>query len=58
MDNARCVVVAGLSGKFGNLIRLSIVNAGLTSLEGFPSLPRLKEVYIIYIINNYYNSDY
>jgi hypothetical protein len=27
-----------------NLLNLSIINAGLHSLEGFPSLPRLRTV--------------
>lgn len=45
MDNARCSEVTGLSDKFTNLHRLSIVNAGLVSLKGFPSLVNLQEVH-------------
>ncbi len=44
LDNARCSEVTGLLEKFVNLCRLSIVNAGLVSLDGFPSLPNLREV--------------
>ena len=44
LDNARCSEVNGLSDKLIGLCRLSIVNAGLTSLKGFPSLRSLKEV--------------
>ncbi len=44
LDNARCSEVTGLSDKFTNLHRLSIVNAGLSSLKGLPPFPNLKEV--------------
>lgn len=44
LDNGRCSEVTGLLENFTNLKRLSIVNAGLTSLKGFPPLPNLKEV--------------
>ena len=44
LDNGRCSEVTGLLENFTNLQRLSIVNAGLTSLKGFPPLPNLKEV--------------
>ena len=44
LDNAHCSEVSGLTDKFVNLSRLSIVNAGLVSLDGLPSLPNLKEV--------------
>lgn len=44
LDNARCSEVNGLSNQLTGLCRLSIVNAGLISLKGFPSLPNLKEL--------------
>lgn len=46
LDN-RCIEVAKLSDKFKNLRRLSIVNAGLASLKGFPTFPNLHKVYFV-----------
>lgn len=54
LDNARCSEVSGLSDKFVNLNRLSIVNAGLVSLDGFPSLPNLKEVCVVLLHSTLY----
>ena len=49
LDNVRCNITLGsLLDKFSNLRRLSVVNAGLLSLEGFPSLPNLDEVALKY----------
>lgn len=34
----------GLTDEFANLTRLSLINVGLTSLKGFPKLPKLKKL--------------
>ena len=52
LDNARCSEVNGLTDKLISLRRLSIVNAGLTSLKGFPSLPSLIEVLAMGKVHN------
>ena len=57
LDNARCSEVSGLSDKFVNLNRLSIVNAGLVSLDGFPSLPNLKEVCVTLQLHSLVHAD-
>ena len=44
LDNARSSELNGLE-KFKSLQRLSMVNAGLVSLKGFPSFPNLLEVH-------------
>jgi len=44
LDNCRCNGFPGKLGEFSALTCLSVVNAGLTSLEGFPPLQSLKEV--------------
>lgn len=44
LDNCKATSIEGLSGAFVNLEALSLINVGLTSLKGFPSLPKLKRV--------------
>lgn len=44
LDNCRSPQIAGLTDEFVNLEVLSMIQAGLTSLKGFPSLPHLKRV--------------
>lgn len=34
----------GLTEEFSNLIKLSLINVGLTTLKGFPKLPKLKKL--------------
>ena len=63
LDNCRCNGFPGKLGKFSALTSLSVVNAGLTSLEGFPPLKSLKEVRLFttgcgvcYVIVGYYSA--
>jgi len=45
LDNiVKTTHVAGLDGRFAELRSLSLINVGLTSLEGFPHLPKLRRV--------------
>ncbi|KAG6444221.1 acidic leucine-rich nuclear phosphoprotein 32 family member A isoform X3 [Manduca sexta] len=45
LDNCRSTTnVAGLSSAYTNLEFLSLNNAGLTTLKGFPTLPKLKKL--------------
>ncbi|XP_021930068.1 acidic leucine-rich nuclear phosphoprotein 32 family member A [Zootermopsis nevadensis] len=44
LDNCRSTSIVGLSDEFTNLETLSLINAGLTSLKGFPKLPNLKKL--------------
>ena len=44
MEGVPCPRIEGLTDKFSSLARLSIVNCGLTTLEGLPSLPKLNTV--------------
>ena len=44
LDNVRASVITGLTDKFSNLVKLSLVNVGLTSLENFPILSKLEQV--------------
>jgi hypothetical protein len=46
LDNCRSTSIVGLSDEFTNLETLSLINAGLTSLKGFPKLPNLKKVLV------------
>ena len=44
MDNCRATQIEGLSDEFKNLEALSLINVGLTTLKGFPALPKLRKV--------------
>uniref|UniRef100_A0A1I8AB79 LRRcap domain-containing protein n=1 Tax=Steinernema glaseri TaxID=37863 RepID=A0A1I8AB79_9BILA len=41
LDNCKASSLSGLTEEFENLANLSMINCGLTSLEGFPKLPNL-----------------
>lgn len=44
LDNCRSTNIVGLTEDFANLTKLSLINVGLTSLKGFPKLPKLKKL--------------
>uniref|UniRef100_A0A915K9B2 U2A'/phosphoprotein 32 family A C-terminal domain-containing protein n=1 Tax=Romanomermis culicivorax TaxID=13658 RepID=A0A915K9B2_ROMCU len=44
LDNCRAPQLEGLTDEFKELEMLSLINVGLTSLKGFPSLPNLKRL--------------
>lgn len=44
LDNCRSTNIEGLTDEFANLTKLSLINVGLTSLKGFPKLPKLKKL--------------
>ena len=44
LDNARATQIEGLSDAYENLESLSLINVGLTTLKGFPKLPKLKKL--------------
>merc|ERR1712025_53352 len=44
LDNARATQIEGLSDEYVNLESLSLINVGLTTLKGFPKLPKLKRL--------------
>lgn len=44
LDNCRATLIEGLTSDFKNLETLSLINVGLTTLKGFPSLPNLKKL--------------
>lgn len=44
LDNCRSTNIVGLTEEFANLTKLSLINVGLTSLKGFPKLPKLKKL--------------
>lgn len=44
LDNCRSTTIVGLSDEFVNLFSLSLINVGLTSLKGFPTLPNLRKL--------------
>jgi len=44
LDNCRATNIEGLSERFTGLQALSLINVGLTSLKGLPSLPALKRL--------------
>ncbi|CAF1243024.1 unnamed protein product [Adineta steineri] len=47
LDNcARCYSIQGLTDEFCNLRVLSIINVGLQSLAKFPTLPKLRKLYL------------
>uniref|UniRef100_A0A915KP95 Uncharacterized protein n=1 Tax=Romanomermis culicivorax TaxID=13658 RepID=A0A915KP95_ROMCU len=44
LDNCKSTAIEGITDEFVNLKRLSIINAGLQSLKGFPKLPNLERL--------------
>lgn len=44
LDNCRSTNVVGLTDEYTNLEILSLNNAGLTTLKGFPTLPKLRKL--------------
>lgn len=44
LDNARATQIEGLTDEYTNLETLSLINVGLTTLKGFPKLPKLKKL--------------
>lgn len=44
LDNSRSATIVGLSDEYVSLETLSMINVGLTSLKGFPKLPKLKRL--------------
>lgn len=44
LDNCRSTNIVGLSDQYTNLEILSLNNAGLTTLKGFPALPKLRKL--------------
>ncbi|XP_022198407.1 acidic leucine-rich nuclear phosphoprotein 32 family member A [Nilaparvata lugens] len=44
LDNCRSTNIVGLTDEFKNLKVLSLINVGLTSLKGFPTLPNLRKL--------------
>jgi len=44
LDNCRAATVEGLTEEYSKLEILSLINAGLTTLKGFPSLPSLLQL--------------
>lgn len=44
LDNCRASQISGLTEEFVNLEMLSLINVGLTTLKGFPKLPKLRKL--------------
>ncbi|KAF0310489.1 Acidic leucine-rich nuclear phosphoprotein 32 family member A [Amphibalanus amphitrite] len=44
LDNCKSPTIDGLTDKFSNLEVLSLNSAGLTTLKGFPTLPKLRKL--------------
>ncbi|XP_047525358.1 acidic leucine-rich nuclear phosphoprotein 32 family member A isoform X2 [Pieris napi] len=44
LDNCRSTTIVGLTDEYINLEILSLNNAGLTTLKGFPTLPKLRKL--------------
>lgn len=44
MDNCRSTTIIGLTDEYTNLEILSLNNVGLTTLKGFPTLPKLRKL--------------
>ncbi|KAH7700668.1 leucine Rich Repeat family protein [Aphelenchoides avenae] len=44
LDNCKGATISGLSEEFTNLQTLSLINIGLTSLDGLPKLPALRTI--------------
>ena len=55
MDNCKSTSIVGLSEEFENLEVLSLINVGLTSLKGFPTLASLRKVSIKAVAVAFYN---
>ncbi len=56
LDNCRATLIEGLTADFKNLESLSLINVGLTTLKGLPSLPSLKKVSSFIIIFSYWTA--
>jgi acidic leucine-rich nuclear phosphoprotein 32 family protein A/C/D len=54
LDNCRSTTIEGLTDEFVKLRFLSLIGVGLTSLKGFPALPKLEKVIAIYYYVYYY----
>jgi hypothetical protein len=44
LDNCQATAIEGLTDEYKNLTSLSLVNVGLTTLKGFPQLPKLRKL--------------
>ena len=44
LDNARATQIEGLTDDYVSLENLSLINVGLTTLKGFPKLPKLTKL--------------
>ncbi|GBP79949.1 Acidic leucine-rich nuclear phosphoprotein 32 family member A [Eumeta japonica] len=44
LDNCRSTTIVGLTDEYINLETLSLNNVGLTTLKGFPTLPKLRKL--------------
>ncbi|XP_035438407.1 acidic leucine-rich nuclear phosphoprotein 32 family member A isoform X2 [Spodoptera frugiperda] len=44
LDNCRSTTIVGLTDEYINLENLSLNNVGLTTLKGFPKLPKLRKL--------------
>lgn len=44
LDNCRSTNIVGLTDEYINLENLSLNNVGLTTLKGFPKLPKLRKL--------------
>eukprot|EP00096_Caligus_rogercresseyi_P014179 TRINITY_DN669_c2_g1_i1.p1 TRINITY_DN669_c2_g1~~TRINITY_DN669_c2_g1_i1.p1 ORF type:complete len:264 (-),score=125.96 TRINITY_DN669_c2_g1_i1:748-1539(-) len=44
LDNSRATQIEGLTDEYANLSSLSLISVGLTTLKGFPSLPKLQKL--------------
>ena len=44
LDNARATQIEGLTDDYESLENLSLINVGLTTLKGFPKLPKLTKL--------------
>jgi len=44
LDNCQVTAIEGLTDEYKNLSSLTLVNAGLTTLKGFPQLPKLRKL--------------
>lgn len=44
LDNCKATHISGLTDEYTNLTTLSLINVGLTSLEGLPKLPALRTI--------------
>jgi len=44
LDNCQATALEGLTDEYKNLTSLSLVNVGLTTLKGFPQLPKLRKL--------------